>query len=172
MPEYVSLKTLAYELGLDRSNMRKYVLKHGFALLSVRTPDSRHQLTLALTVEDAEILRELRNSQGFGVNPTPTDNGKGYLYVIQLIPELAPNRVKLGFATDAIARLSAHQTASPTAKLVKSWPCKRSWEGTVIESATRVGCTHIANEVFECDDLFALVERCNALFSIMPSVSG
>lgn len=172
MSEYVSLKDLADELGLDRSFVRKYVLKHGFVPVSVRTTDSRNQATLALSEEDAQALRDLRASQGFGINPRPIDNGKGYLYVIRLVPDLAPKRVKLGFAADVMARLIAHQTAAPTAVLVRSWPGKRSWEGVFIESVTRVGCKLIANEVYDCDDVDALVERCEAFMGLMPSAEA
>jgi hypothetical protein len=38
--EFVSLKQLAGELGLDRSNTRKYVLKSGVRPHKRRTPDS------------------------------------------------------------------------------------------------------------------------------------
>jgi hypothetical protein len=58
MEEFVSLKQLAIELGLDRSNARKYVLKNGIRPHKRRTPDSGGQQTLALTVEEATQIRE------------------------------------------------------------------------------------------------------------------
>ena len=62
--EYVSLKQLAEELGLDRSNTRKYVLKQGLKPHKRRTPDSGNQLTLALRVEEAEYIRNKRREEG------------------------------------------------------------------------------------------------------------
>lgn len=168
MPEYVTLKDLAEQLGIDRSNVRKYVVKHGLNPVSVRTPGSRGQLTLALTAADAEAVRALRDSQGFGESVNPVENGDGYFYVVQLVPELDPNRVKLGFAVDTGARLDAHRTAAPTAVLLKAWRCKRSWEGAAIASITRAGCQLIANEVYQVDDLGALVEWGDAFFGLMP----
>jgi len=41
---------------------------------------------------------------------------------------LPPNRVKIGFADSVEKRLAEHRTAGPTAKLLKAWPCKRSWD--------------------------------------------
>jgi hypothetical protein len=38
--EYVSIKELAAELGMDRSHARKYVLNLGLAPVKRRTPDS------------------------------------------------------------------------------------------------------------------------------------
>lgn len=66
MPEYVTLKDLAIELGIDRSNLRKYVLKNGFRPTKIRRRSSQSQLTLALTEAEAEVVRALRISQGFG----------------------------------------------------------------------------------------------------------
>lgn len=170
MTEYISLKSLSEELKLDRSNLRKYVLKHGFTTYNIRTHDSRNQTTLALQLDDAESIRDLRKSQGFVKSNCPVDNNKGFFYIIQLVPELNPLRVKLGFATDVLTRLSAHQTAAPTAKLIKSWKCKRTWEIPAIECITQIECVHIANEVYECKNLYTLTERADNFFYIMPKL--
>ena len=170
MSEYVTLSELSTELGLDKSNLRKYVLRAGFDFVKVRTPESKAQLTLALTAEDAEAVRELRQEQGFCGTLRPIENGKGWFYVVQVIPEYDPNRVKLGFATDANTRLASHRTAAPTAVLVKAWPCRASWEVTAIASVTRDGCTLVANEVYTCDDPAALVARGDMFFAIMPNL--
>jgi hypothetical protein len=168
MSDYVSLKELADELGLDRSNMRKYVLKHGFMPTNVRTADSRSQLTLALSAEDAEAVRQLRTSQGYTSGYKPMENGDGYFYVIQLIPELDPCRVKLGWTNGLDGRLASHRTAAPTAQLIKAWPCKKAWELAAMASLTRMGCTLIANEVYTCDSVDAVVSRGDQFFSLMP----
>jgi hypothetical protein len=66
MAEYVTLRELAEQLGMDRSHLRKYILKHGFEPVRIRTKASLHQLTLALSEAEAERVRQLRRSQGFG----------------------------------------------------------------------------------------------------------
>lgn len=167
--QYVTIQELANELGMDRSSLRRYVLKNGFTPVSIRGQDSRGQLTLAFTSEDAEAVRALRTKQGFSATfRAPVDNGHGFFYVIQLIPELDPLRVKLGWTNDVGSRLDAHRTAAPTAELVKSWPCRKSWEIAAMHSVTRVDCTHIANEVYRCNDIDSLVARCDQFFAIMP----
>ena len=166
--EYVSVKQLARELGLDPSNTRKYVLAQGFSFLKQRTPDSHGQLANVLTKEDAEAIKALRQEQGF-TGSVIANETEGWFYIVQIVPELDPLRVKLGFASNAFNRLQAHRTVAPTAALVKAWPCKRAWEQAAMDSATRIGCQLIANEVFQCDSLDALIDRSESFFELMPS---
>lgn len=168
--EYITLMNLANELGMDRSNIRKYVLKNGFSPVRIRTPESEGQLTLALTKEDAESVRILRQQQGFGSQVVVLNGTDGFLYVIQVVPELSPNRVKLGFASNAKDRLDSHRTSAPTAVLVKTWPCKRAWEVSAIASMTRSGCKLVANEVYECDSIQKLIRRGDEFFQVMPEI--
>lgn len=168
MESYVTLKHLALELGLDRSNMRKYVLQHGFVPVRVRTSTSRGQKTLALTNDDAQAVRNLRESQGFAKNSRPVSNGDGYFYIVQPDPELAPHRVKLGFTTEVSLRLNTYRTIAPAVRVVKAWPCKSSWELTAITSITREGCRKVGEEVYECDNLTSLIERGDEFFTLMP----
>jgi len=165
--QYISLKQLAQEFGLDRSNLRKYILARGFSFSKMRMPDSGNQLINVLTEEDAEQIRMLREQEGFG-EPKVLDVNGGWFYVIQLVPELDSRRIKLGFASDPESRLKAHQTTCPTANLVGTWPCKRSWERAALDSATQSSCKLIANEVFDCDNIEALIAHCKAFFAVMP----
>jgi hypothetical protein len=84
------------------------------------------------------------------------------------VPELDPRRLKLGFADDLPSRLAQHQTAAPTAAVVKCWPCNRAGEATVMDCLTGLGCRLILNEVFECDDVDALITRGDTLFALLP----
>ncbi len=173
MADFVTIKDLSDELGIDKSNLRKFILAQGIEPLNVRTPESRGQLTLALAPEEAQAIRDIRMAQGFSPNEArnPREyNGNGVFYVIQIIPEFEPNRVKLGFASNVENRLQAHKTSAPTATLVQTWDCKRHWEDVAMASATRSGCKLIANEVFLCDDLDKLLERIDSFFDQMPDL--
>ena len=55
--EHITLKELAEELGMDRSNLRKYVVAEGISTFAVRNLASRGQKTLALVPEDADRVR-------------------------------------------------------------------------------------------------------------------
>ncbi len=153
---------------MDRSHARRYVLKLGYSFHKRRTPDSGGQLTLCVTSSEAEEICSQRRDQGYEESTVVAVPEIGVFYVIQLVPELDPNRLKLGFAEGIDQRLSQHRTAAPTARVLRAWPCKRSWEITALDALTRVGCRLILNEVFECEDLEALVERGEAFFSTLP----
>ncbi len=167
MQEYVTLAELAQEWGLDRSNTRKYVLKEGFVPFRVRTEAARNQPTLALSPEDAEAIRDRRRQQGFTAMGGIVESGPGVFYVVQLIPELDPLRVKLGYTDGIDGRLAAHRTASPTAQLVKVWPCQRTWEPAAMASISK-DCRLIGNEVYQCESLEALTARGDAFFALLP----
>jgi hypothetical protein len=168
MEKNVTLKELAQELKIDRSALRKYVISKGFDLFKVRTLQSKGQQTLAVSQEDAERIRDIRRQEGYlQLNKKVSENG-GYFYIIQLIPELDPLRVKLGITNNIEARLSAHRTASPTAELLKYWPCKQSWEPSAIASITRTGCKSLSNEVYICDSIANIINRASQFFEIMP----
>ena len=166
--DYVSLKQLAETLGMDRSHVRRYVLRHGLQPHKRRTPDSQNQLTLAISVEDADFITTKRREEGFMDASKPVSKDVGVFYVIRLVPELDPRRLKLGYADDLASRLSQHRTAAPTAQVVKAWPCRRAWEGTVMDCLAATGCRLILSEVFECDDVDVLVRRGDDLFRLLP----
>jgi hypothetical protein len=166
--EFVSIKDLAKRLGMDRSHARRYVLKLGYAFHQRRTPDSGSQLTLCVTGAEADEIVSQRAAKGFIASTVVAVSDVGVFYVIQHVPELDPKRLKLGFAESLEQRLSQHRTAAPTARVLQAWACKRSWELTAMDALTRVGCRLILNEVFECDEPEALVERGEAFFSMLP----
>jgi len=165
---YISVKHLSEQLGMDRSHARRYVLKLGFKPQKRRTADSGSQLTLTVTTQEAEAILKHRRDRGFAEKGKAVESEAGVFYLIQLVPELDAKRIKLGFAIDLNDRLSQHRTAAPTAKVLKSWPCKRSWEATVMDCLSSVACRHILNEVFECDNLDDLIEKGDDLFRILP----
>lgn len=169
--EFMSMRELADKLKMDRSHARRYVINLGYKCHKRRTQDSAGQLALCVTTAEAEEIINRRKAQGFIESDVPVVSDVGMFYVIQLVPELDPKRLKLGFADSIGQRLSQHRTAAPTAKVLHAWPCKRSWELTVMDSLTRLNCRRILNEVFEGDDPTALVERGETLFSLLPHPS-
>lgn len=167
MVEYVSLKSLAAEIGLDRSNCRKYLHKLGVKPVKMRLPDSGNQPALALTQEQADAVRRHRQENGYVKQAPTVSSDTGLFYVVQLVPDLDPRRIKLGFAADLTDLLAQHRTAAPTAMLLRSWRCRRSWESTVMDCLSLHHCRLISSEVFECDDLPALLVRAERWFAVM-----
>lgn len=172
MSEYVSLKQLADELGMDRSNLRKYVIREDFSMTKRRLPDSGNQTVLAFTEEEAERIKERRETNGFGASLGIVDDGIGFFYIIQIVPDLDPNRVKLGYARNVGQRLQQHRTTSPTAQLVQHWPCKEVWEQAVIDCVTQKGCKLVGGEVYDCENVTTLTETGHRFFEVMPEIAG
>ncbi len=170
--EYMTLRSLANELGMDHSNLLKYVKKHDIETHKRRTADSKGQPTTAVTHIQAEQIRQMRRQEGFGVDAVAPISDSGEFYIIQLVPELDPRRLKLGFAENVNGRLSQHRTAAPTATVLKSWPCKRAWEKTIMDALTIERCRLIQNEVFECDSYEDLLRVADKLFDILPDPEG
>lgn len=165
---FVSIKQLAADLGMDRSHARRYVLGLGLKPKKRRTADSGNQQTLTLTSEEAAYVKKKRDEEGFLGSTKPIEKEVGVFYVIQLVPELDPNRIKLGFAENVSQRLAQHRTSAPTATVLKSWPCKRSWEGTIIDALCAIGGKLILNEVFEFTDINKMLSHADSLFEMLP----
>jgi hypothetical protein len=157
---------------MDRSHARRYVLSLGITPTKRRTPDSGGQLTLTVSGPEAALIRRTRAEHGFAGTQSSVENEVGHFYFIQLVPELDPKRVKLGFADSVPNRLQQHRTSAPTAKLLKSWPCRRSWERTAIDAVAAAGGALILNEVFEFADLDAAIQRADQFFSLLPKPSA
>jgi len=169
---HVSLKELARTLGMDRSHARRYVLGLGYRPVKQRTADSGNQLALAVTRDQADEIVKRRREQGFpSSGGQPVDQEHGYFYVVQLVPDLEPRRVKLGFAISIPDRLSQHRTAAPTASVLRQWPCRGAWEAAALDCLAQ-GCRRVGPEVFDCDDLDRLTERGDSFFRVMPQTSN
>ena len=108
--------------------------------------------------------------RGAAITSQDAENG-GCFYVIQLVPEFEPNRIKLGFSTNIDKRLASYRTIAPTARLVKTWPCRFSWEQAAIACAMGDQCKRIGAEVYDCMDLDSVIARLDQFFHLMPKVS-
>lgn len=168
MAELVSMKEVARRLGMDRTHARRYVLRLGYRWRKMR--EKNGQLANALTEDEVVAVLEARQEEGFAFAREAREALEviGVFYAIQLIPDLAPQRIKIGFATSLPDRLATHRTSAPTAQVMKSWPCRRTWERAAADAASATECKQVGPEVFDCarpDDLLA---RCEAFFGLMP----
>ena len=91
----------------------------------------------------------------------------GYFYIIQLVPEALPNRVKIGYTDNLNTRLREHQTAAPTATFLGHWKCEWLWDQAAMDSITRIDCHLVMNEVYE-GDIEGFLNRAEEFFSLMP----
>ena len=168
---YVSIEILSKQLGMDRSNARKWILDLGYKFFKVRSP-IHHQLMIALTEEDANKIIETRKNQGFENSKQIIAPRSGMFYIMRLCPDISSKRIKLGYTTSLESRIIAHRTVAPTAELIMSWPCKDYWEKSIIDCITSIGCKSITNEVYDCENVELLVERAKQVFKLMPKIQG
>lgn len=170
MPEMASIPEIAKRLGIDLTTVRRLIAKESDDL-QIELHRGK-QDRLFLTRDDADKLIASYEARRGPVSADPEEAAKydrfGYFYLIQLVPEALPERVKLGFRDNIDKRLAEHRTAAPTARLLKAWPCKRSWDHAAMDSIARSNCQLVLNEVYE-GDVQGFMDRANAFFALMPS---
>jgi DNA-binding XRE family transcriptional regulator len=97
----------------------------------------------------------------------------GYFYVIQIMPDAAPEWFKLGYTNNISVRLKTFQTTCPTAQVIRTWTSKPEWERRAIADLTQQGCEQVGVEVFICKDLPGLLQRGESFFQeqgIVPTI--
>jgi hypothetical protein len=170
MPDLEGIAYIARRLGLDAGTVRRFIARESEALGVVLHRGKGDRLLL--TRDDADKVIASYEARRGPVNPddqaSATLDRYGWFYVIQLVPEALPDRVKIGFADNVDKRLAEHRTAAPTARLLKAWPCKRSWDYAATDSVTRDGCKLVLNEVYEGEPR-GFLDRGDQFFSVMPS---
>jgi hypothetical protein len=140
----VTIAEIAKRLQVDLTTVRRLIARESDTLLLQLHRGKGDKLLLSK--DDAErLIASYEARRGpIPVSGEPGADVKydryGYFYLIQLVPEALPDRVKIGFADNVEKRLAEHRTAAPTARLLKSWPCKRSWDYVAMDSIARNGC--------------------------------
>lgn len=171
MQDFLTYNELAKKLKVGIDTVRRHVSKMkdelGISPLKRKTSTSKGALVACLSLDDANLFINYFETKDKPDEESFRYSRFGYFYIIQLIPEFDPNRVKIGFADNVDKRLNEHRTSSPTAKLVKFWPCKRSWDQAAMDSITNGNCKLIMNEVYE-SDIDSFIKRGEEFFAIMP----
>ena len=177
MSDNYSMKDIAKQLNVSPDTVRRLIEKDGhrlgISLQAGRANSSNAKWSHFLTRDDAnKLIAHYESKRTAVIQPQEGDSNAlqqyGMFYIIQLIPEALPNRIKIGYTDNLDKRLLEHQTAAPTARVICSWPCKRSWDYAVMDSITRENCTWVMNEVFEGEPE-GFIQRANAFFSLMPT---
>jgi hypothetical protein len=169
--EFVFLSDLAKVFHIDRSNIRKYVKRMGIQTCKRKSKDTGYQLALAISKEDAARVVRSREEQGLiSVEVGLTEPAVGVFYIVQLVPDLAKKRIKVGFTGNLDKCLQHYRITSPTAVVLKSWQCKRMWKQAVIDGLVSAKYRVFSREVFECDSIKKLLRRGDAFFALLPKI--
>jgi len=172
MPDFVTFRELADQIGVEITTIRRNVKRLNLEIRNEKTETSKGALVQCLSIDNANNLishfenRDKPNSE----SDSAALDRFGYFYIIQLVPEVLPNRVKIGYTDNLETRLREHQTAAPTAIYLGHWKCKRSWDQAAMDSITRVDCSLVMNEVYE-GDIDGFLNRAKEFFNVMPKSS-
>lgn len=115
--------------------------------------------------EEADAQRYAREAQrSLDARPRSPMEATGDIYVVALIPEIYPGRLKIGFTTrGAVARAQDFLTTNPSARLLRSWPALASDEEIVLSSVPgRIG----RSEVFDSEDVTAVIDLIDRLIGV------
>jgi hypothetical protein len=125
MDEMVSVKDVAKELNVGKDSALRLIKRRAESL--GLKPHYGRRNAVSLSRADADhLISDYKPVRALLADAKSA--GGSCFYIIQLHPEDLPNRVKIGYTDNIDVRLSDHRTSALTLKLVKCWPCKRSWE--------------------------------------------
>jgi len=165
--DLITIREMAELLGRDRSSTHKAIKKRGVRTFEVRSADTGGQLAKAV---ERSVFEELKDEMGVDKRPVEESTGPGYFYAITIAPDLAGHRLKFGFARDVDRRLQEHRCAAPTAEVLRTWPCRKTWECAALDVVSAVStCVTNSPEVFDVYDIAGVFERLDQFFGLLPN---
>lgn len=93
----------------------------------------------------------------------------GWFYVIQLIPDMKPERLKFGFSKRPVSRLSGHRVSSPTAAILKTYPSAWADETPCIAAAVNEHCIRLTTEAYDVDSIDRVLSECDRYYEWITS---
>lgn len=159
--DLVPLTALAIEAGVPRC-FNRALIAEGFTPIEIKVRGRRQY---ALSRADADRYLATRTSAGVVVPKPPIPNSVGGVYVVSPDPELRPNRVKIGWATDFAERLSTHRGIAPGMAVLRLYATHAPWTETMALWAAGTRARSIAPEVFDADDVADVLDALDRQFA-------
>jgi hypothetical protein len=164
----VLLKDLARQIGAHRSGFKRALENRGYSVFEVRASSSGNQKTLAISREDAERFRAEREAEiVHDVVARQASPDKGFVYAVEVDPEMRPGRIKVGWSMNIAQRLATYRAIAPDLRVVGLWRADGQFlEQTALLVARRDG-TRIGQELFDnCEGLISALELMFLLLGI------
>ena len=80
------------------------------------------------------------------------------------------DRYKAGFTSNLQSRLKPYKTSNPSCRVVKVWPCLKSWEPAIQAILGHAsGVFWAGGETYEVANLDAAVAQVDAAFGLLPT---
>ena len=164
----ITLRELANELGENRSQLRKWVIKYfGKGSLELaRDPVGGGQSVLVVKETMIDRIRQERiNWNGESCKASSLIETAGYFYAIQTCPDISQKRFKFGYAVDVDHRSATHRTTCPTLCVLKTWKCESFVEKTALLVVAKHS-VHVGGEVFDVDDWLLMEQYLDSFFQM------
>lgn len=91
------------------------------------------------------------------------------VYLVQLLPDVAPSRYKVGITEKIEKRMIGFRNTCPHVRLVTTWNAANDQEKLAHAAMERIGCRRIRGEVFECDDEKKVIEAISNSITILTA---
>ena len=167
---YWSFTDIAADLDLAyttiRRNIETFIKQKKMKPLTRMKAEKGHYCSVMDSTQYS-LFRELMkgravvNKEDEAVNNKMSDDG--FFYLILLVPEFSSGRIKAGFTSRMDSRFNEHLMSAPTAKLIYSTPCLRSWETFLLAYVHSHG-ERIRSEVFDVASTKELIKNLKTLF--------
>jgi hypothetical protein len=176
--DLISVIDVAQHHGKRKSTVFKVLQRLGIKPTKRRSASNKNQMIACITQEEFRLVSVEMQATPSREDSEPSEDAEaddfvsaevGVFYLIQLEPEFDPGRFKVGFAASMSERLRHLRCSAPFAAVVRTWPCRRLWEKTAIESVA-AGCERLHTEVFRTGSLDEIISRCERFFAVMPPV--
>jgi hypothetical protein len=171
--ELISVIDLADQYGKRKQTIFKVLRRLGIETTKLRSANNRGQVIAYVTNDESRLVTNDLQSKGLEQEisssfPDALLAEQGVFYLLVLEPDHDSGRFKVGFATNLSERLRALRCA-PFLQVKRTWPCKRLWEKTAIESVAN-GCERLHTEVFRTTSLETVLVKCDRFFELMPTL--
>lgn len=122
---------------------------------------------------DRHACRRPNQTIKSGVSRQEATAATGYFYLVQMIPDIDPKRIKAGYtARHPHSRVIEYcRTGNPTCKLLAAWECEsRGGEREARQALLdgKSGVNHVKGEVYDVHDISALLDRAVKYFGCEP----
>ncbi len=178
--DLISVIDVAQKHGKHKATVFKVLKRLGIEPTKHRSSSAKNQMVACITQDEFRLVSVELQAIIDRDDPEAGEDAEsdgflsaeiGVFYLIQLEPVFDPGRFKVGFSAGMSDRLRQLRCSAPFATVIRSWPCRRLWEKTGIESVS-VSCERLHTEVFRTGSLDEIIERCERFFVVMPTVQS
>ena len=164
----VLLHNLAGKLGYyDAYSLNRVAIRLGFKPYKLKGAKNASWL---LSAKDADALvTRLEEEKAHRILPEDQTKvqGIGGVYCVEAPSYTGIIRVKIGWADNFANRFNSYRTLVPDLRVRALWVTRATWMEQMAITYASNTARRVSNELFECDDIDALVAGLTAHFSAL-----